>query len=280
MIPADEFVPSEAAKAKAKEIVAKIITSNMSEYDCVKAIHDYLIINVNYDLGSIMDGSIDNTSHPSHTVEGALCKKLAVCDGYAQAFELLCAEAGIYAYMMYGESINAFGDTESHAWNVVKIDDQWYQIDCTWDDPIINGGVVTDGSNLSYAYFLLTDTEMYTDHVLDSSWSKNAKKCTSTLYKGLAQRLSIEASMTYEGAVLTDINGFYTKTTEYLSKSKTKFSLAVPIAESNKLDGNAWQQAVVDGLTAGGFVGNFEYGYESMQVGDYMVYNIVFSEAK
>ena len=36
---------------------------------------------------------IDENNHPSHTAEGALCNNLAVCDGYAKAFELMCAEA-------------------------------------------------------------------------------------------------------------------------------------------------------------------------------------------
>ena len=151
-IPADEFVPSDAAKNKAKSVVSQIIKSNMSDYDCVKAIHDYVVKNVNYDVNGISTGAVNDTSHPSHTAESALCNGLAVCDGYAQAFELLCAEAGIYAYMMYGEGTNPGGGVESHAWNVVKIDGEWYQIDCTWDDPT---GMSED--YISYENFLLAD---------------------------------------------------------------------------------------------------------------------------
>ena len=273
-IPADEFVPSAAAKTKAKTIVSQIINSSMSEYDRVKAIHDYLVKNVNYDLASIQNGTINQGNHPSHTAEGALCSNLAVCDGYAQAFELMCAEAGIYAYMMYGEGVTPEGN-ESHAWNVVRINGEWYQVDCTWDDPIVNGVVVGDGSNITYMYFLLTDNEMYADHVLDTTWSKNAKKCTSTLFNGLGLRLSLEASMKYPGVVLSDINGFYQKTTEYLSKSIMTFSLAVPVAESNLLNAESLRNAVSQGVTAANLTGEFSYGYSYMQVGEYIVYNMV-----
>lgn len=273
-IPANEFVPSEAAKTKAKAIIGQIINSSMNEYDRVKAIHDYIVKNVNYDLASIQNGTINGNNHPSHTAEGALCKNLAVCDGYAQAFELLCAEAGIYAYMMYGEGVHASGDKESHAWNVVRINGEWYQVDCTWDDPIVNGAVVGDGSNITYVYFLLTDGEMYADHILDATWSKNAKKCTSTLFKGTGLRLSLETAMDYPGEVLSDINSFYQKTTAYLSGSTFTFSLAIPVAESNKLDGTAFENAVTSGVAASTFKGSYEYGYSAMQVGNYVVYNI------
>lgn len=270
-----EFKESDAAKAKAKAIVGQIIKSNMSDYECVKAIHDYLVKNVNYDSKSIADGSInDNEGHPSHTAEGALCKNLAVCDGYAKAFELLCAESGIYAYMMYGDGINPDGQKESHAWNVVKVNGEWYQVDCTWDDPVINGSVVTDGSNLTYTYFLLTDTEMYKDHVLDASYSTNAKKCTSTLFKGLGQKLAIEAQMKYTGCTVANVDSFYIMNKNYTSKGQFSYSLAIPVAESNKINGDKLQNAIVDGVRASGFTGGFSYNYTSIQVGNYVVYNI------
>lgn len=270
-----EFTESDTAKAKAKAIVGQIVKSSMSDYECVKAIHDYLIKNVNYDVKSIENGSIDENNHPSHTAEGALCNNLAVCDGYAKAFELMCAEAGIYAYMMYGEGINPNGGREEHAWNVVKVNGAWYQVDCTWDDPIVNSQVVTDGSNITYMYFLLTDSEMYKDHTLDNEYSKNKQVCTSTLFKGLAQKLSIEAQMQYSGCIVADVNSFYIKNSDFTSKSQFSYSIAITVAESNKIDGQKWQDAIVEGVRASGFTGGFSYEYSSMQTGDYIVYNIV-----
>ena len=270
-----EFKESDAAKAKAKAIVGQIIKSNMSDYECVKAIHDYLVKNVNYDSKSIADGTINNDEgHPSHTAEGALCNNLAVCDGYAKAFELLCAESGIYAYMMYGDGINPDGQKESHAWNVVKVNGEWYQVDCTWDDPVINDSVVTDGSNLTYTYFLLTDTEMYKDHVLDTSYSTNAKTCTSTLFKGLGQKLAIEAQMKYTGCTVANVDSFYIMNKSYTSKGQFSYSLAIPVAESNKINGDKLKNAIVDGVRASGFTDGFSYNYTSIQVGNYVVYNI------
>lgn len=139
--------------------------------------------------------------------------------------------------------------------------------------------MVTDGSNIMYTYFLLTDTEMYADHVLDTSYSKNAKKCTSTLFKGLGQRLSIEANMEYEGVVVADVSSFYAKMTEYITKSQWTFSLALPVAEGNKINATDYEKAVKDGIQANGFVGAYQYGHSSMQVGNYVVYNFTIEKA-
>jgi transglutaminase/protease-like cytokinesis protein 3 len=64
----------------------------------------------------------------------------------------------------------------SHAWNVVKIDDEWYQIDCTFDDPVSTDDIIEN--NLRYDYFLITDEQMYIDHLPDA----NTYTCTSDKY--------------------------------------------------------------------------------------------------
>ena len=269
-----EFTESDTAKAKAKAVVGQIVKSSMSDYECVKAIHDYLIKNVNYDVNSIENGSIDENNHPSHTAEGALCNNLAVCDGYAKAFELMCAEAGIYAYMMYGEGINEDGTKESHAWNVVKVNGEWYQVDCTWDDPIIGGEVVTDGTNIIYMYFLLTDNEMYTDHIVDNEYSKNKQECTSTLFTGMARTLTMDAQMKYSGCTVCDVDSFYIMNKNYTSKSQYNYSIAITVAESQKIDEKKWQDAIVDGVRVSGYNGGFTYGYYAIRVSKYMIYDI------
>lgn len=266
-----EFSPSTTAINKAKAIVSSIISNNMSDYECVKAIHDYLIKNVNYDYAGLKDGSVDSPSHPSHTAESALCSNLAVCDGYAQAFELLCAQVGIEVHMMYGEAGNAQAGYESHAWNVVKLAGEWYQVDCTWDDPLINNEVITDGSNITYKYFLLTDSEMYVDHILDKEQTPNEKTCTSTLFKGLGETLSLQVAMGEPGVIVKNAQSFYNAITSYTSKSQFHCYIAVPQTENITED--AMEAAVLAGAYKLGYNG-FSYGYSCsyMNVGSYVVY--------
>lgn len=163
---------SDDVKVAAKKIVAAIITSNMSQEQKVRAIHDYIIKTVRYEI---------NNNYDIYTARGALINKVAVCQGYALGFKALCDEAGIKCEMIYGTGTSG-GQSISHAWNVVCVDGQWYQIDTTWDDPIIDSITEEEckkGANLSYAYYLIPDSIMYMDHT-----AKNPSRvCTSTKYE-------------------------------------------------------------------------------------------------
>lgn len=132
---------------KAKQVHAAIVTPQMSEYDQVKAFHDYLVNNTTYQDGA-----------SSHDAAGPLLYGLAVCDGYAKALDLLCYLSGIECVRITGKSR---GD---HAWNKVKVDGNWYNIDVTWDDPVTNYGPV-----LRYDYFLISDSAIARDHTQDAN---------------------------------------------------------------------------------------------------------------
>lgn len=76
-----------------------------------------------------------------------------VCAGYTQAFTILCNGAGI-------DTIGVTSD--SHAWNRVRINGSWYNVDCTWDDPVSVSPI------LWYDYF-----NRSTEYILDSAHIQN-----------------------------------------------------------------------------------------------------------
>lgn len=162
---------SDAAAAAAETVITAITNDGMSEFDKVKAIHDYIVVNVDY------PAHIDMNNRSLFTAEGALVNKLAVCQGYAEAFSLLCHKAGIQTEMVYGIADNG-QSRESHAWNIVRVDGVWYQIDTTWDDPITQN--TAGGANLRYSYFLIPDSVMNQDHFADRYTNKYA--CTDSRY--------------------------------------------------------------------------------------------------
>ncbi len=132
---------------EALRIHDKLITKNMSDYDKVKAFHDYIIGFNTY----------RNTGERSHSVIGALIDGQSVCEGYTEAFDLLCYLSGIECI-----EVDGTGETASvsgpHAWNKVKVDGVWYNVDVTWDDPVSSSPV------LRYDYFLISDEKMAQDH--------------------------------------------------------------------------------------------------------------------
>lgn len=169
------------ADTAASKIVSTLISSRMSQEVIVRVLHDYLIRHTFYDEEAM--NKTDTYGAVIHTETGALVNRLAVCDGYAKAYKLLCNKAGIECEVVYGKAITDVNSDIGHAWNIVKIDGIWYQIDVTFDDPIMSdmsSGECEAGKNLTYDYYLLTDDIIYLDHTPDNR--ESIPKCTSTKY--------------------------------------------------------------------------------------------------
>jgi hypothetical protein len=91
-----------------------------------KAIHDYMLLNCEYDY----DNFNNNTIPPdSYGIRGVLVNKMAVCNGYAVTFKMFMEMLGIECEMITSFELN-------HAWNRVRLDGEWYMVDVTWDDPV------------------------------------------------------------------------------------------------------------------------------------------------
>lgn len=129
---------------KVDEIINRNITNNMNDRDKIKVIHDYIINTTKYDnLKS--DENISNYS--SDTAYGPLFEGYAICNGYSDLMS-------IFLYKMNIETIKIA--SENHIWNLVKLDNSWYHLDLTWDDPVMeNGKEIID-----YNYYLITTDEL------------------------------------------------------------------------------------------------------------------------
>ena len=85
--------------------------------------------------------SISNAPHEClSALEGNIGTSGPVCDGYARAFKVLCDKLKIPCVLVDGYALTkADGPGEFHMWNSVQIDDQWYGVDVTWNDPTVKG---------------------------------------------------------------------------------------------------------------------------------------------
>jgi transglutaminase/protease-like cytokinesis protein 3 len=129
-------------------------------------VHDYLVDNIEYD-STISKSNIYN-------IYGALINKECVCEGYAKSMKYLLDALDIESVLIVGTATNSENKTEDHAWNYVNIDDKWYAIDTTWDDPIIiGGGKLTN--ELKYKYFLKGSTEFNKNHIENGQFTDNGK---------------------------------------------------------------------------------------------------------
>jgi len=133
------------AAAEAENIISQI-PEGADDYEKLKFIHDWLVLNVEKDTESPL----------SSTVYGALVKKKALCEGYAKSFSYMCNRLGI-------ENIIVTGYTDvPHMWNMVRLDGDWYHVDVTWDDVSINLE-----NFISYQFFLADDQTVRENRTID-----------------------------------------------------------------------------------------------------------------
>lgn len=131
----------ESINQKLDSIFEEVITDDMDVYDKILKMHDYLIDTTSYDK--------DDESKNSGNAYGALIEGKAKCAGYADAMALVLSRLSIK---------NMKVASEKHVWNALYIDDEWFQIDLTWDDPIVeNSAYLTDTIRHKF-YMIDTDT--------------------------------------------------------------------------------------------------------------------------
>ena len=129
-----------------------------TEYEREKYVHDTLIQKTEYDAEAAF----------SQSAYSALVLGRSVCAGYARAFQYLMCRMGIPTYYCTGSSEG------SHAWNIVKLGGEYYNVDLTWDD----------SDPVSYYFFNRTDADFAATHTREGA-SLSLPACTATQYRGL-----------------------------------------------------------------------------------------------
>lgn len=158
------------SEEKAEEIISKVIKTGMSDYEKELALHDYVVNNSKYDK-RLFTG---NMPLESYTDYGILVEGTGVCAGYARALYRLLNMVDIECMYVTGYGDNGTGPV-GHAWNIVKIEGEYYHLDSTWDDPV----TYTGRDVITYNYFNVNDEKMSKDH----TWNlEKYPECTSIKY--------------------------------------------------------------------------------------------------
>lgn len=142
----------------AKGILDEIISNGMTDLEQETAVYTWLTKNVDYDW-SHMD-IMAETARDAYGPYGGLVNQSAVCLGYATSFQLLMDMMDVECVTVVGAALHSTGD---HAWNMVKLDGNWYCVDVTWDA----NGQQQFGEEYEWRYFNVTSDEMAADHQWD-----------------------------------------------------------------------------------------------------------------
>lgn len=108
------------------QIINQIIDNSMTDKEKIKKFHDYIINNTKYDVEYI-DKGYNDINNPSHKAIGPLLYNKALCGGYAHVMSIFLDILKIPNYRI---------SSDTHIWNLVYLDDNWYHLDLTWDDPV------------------------------------------------------------------------------------------------------------------------------------------------
>jgi len=140
----------EEINLKIEQIKQNIITDDMSTREKIRAFHDYIINNTKYDVEmstKLMENPNVKNVNNSNKANGVLNNNLALCSGYTDLMAIFLSSINIPNYKI---------STEQHIWNAIFVDNNWYHLDLTWDDPITN----TFEDLLIHDFFLITTSEL------------------------------------------------------------------------------------------------------------------------
>lgn len=129
-------------------IIAQYTSSDQSDYEKELAIHNYLVTHTDYvENGDAIYNAYDT-----------LINHTGVCSGYAECFKTFMDMLDIPCIAISGTANDVL-----HIWDLVELDNEWYHVDVTWDDPINSDG------DIDYTYFNINDDEITVDHNWDST---------------------------------------------------------------------------------------------------------------
>lgn len=182
----------QAAKTALYEKIDKIVDGAAvyaNGYSAEWYIHDYLCKNTIYDpeLGKSGESPFD------HDVTGLLLHGVCVCESYAKCTQLLInavtetydlgdLEVRYVVGMAYGFNGKSYVRRGGHAWNQIRIDGQWYNLDTTWSD--VEPKYQSVMGDYTYDFFNVTDNPFTKEHHAFEGYSKiySTSKCTATDY--------------------------------------------------------------------------------------------------
>lgn len=152
-----------------------VIEPGMTDLEKTLALHDYLVEHCAYNWEVAVIQSPEelsefwktNQNHQLATAFGALVNGDAICQSYSLAYKLLLNQAGIDAIMIGSSAMN-------HVWNGIRLGENWYQTDVTWDDPVPDRP-----GHCGHSNFLVSDATLGKNH---HDWEQQVT-CSDTTYE-------------------------------------------------------------------------------------------------
>lgn len=227
-----------------KDIVAEVITEDMTELEKEIALNDYLCEHAEYDMGALENAeknnfkNVDKEFQDSFTPYGVLVKQVGVCASYAGAYKLLAEEAGLDCIVVTGYLDGSL----PHAWNKVKVDGEWLIVDTTNNDnPYLFNALLNLPNN--EADKVLVEDENY---LMDAAISEYEAVQSEKEYYRISQKYYGEDQIAAALSTGLTQDGASTLRTEYSLNDEQFAAIAQQAAENSgsELKGTYWMGVI------------------------------------
>lgn len=221
-------------KERVAQIVSEIITEDMSDIEKEMAINAYLCENAYYDDAALENAEqydfarVDEEFYDSFTAYGVLVDGVGVCASYSAAFKLLADAAGLESIVVTGY----LDGSTPHAWNKVKLDDQWYIVDTTNNDNEVISNALLNLSDEA-AYGTLVENEKF---VMDSHLYEYTSKTDELEYYHMEEQYFSTDEVAKQLADLLENDGKAVLRTEYHLDDETFAEIAQEAANLSQKD--------------------------------------------
>ncbi|KAK3705158.1 hypothetical protein QZH41_003760 [Actinostola sp. cb2023] len=159
-----------------------------SDRDKAYAIYKWLTLNIAYDV----DGFFGRDSKKSCQAEDVLTSKLSVCAGYANLFEAMGKAAGLDIQVIsgyakgYGHQPGQRIQGTNHAWNALRIDDQWYLSDATWGAGNVGYDMMFHRDTNTYRFLMDPEYAIFDHLPEDEKWQLLDEPVSKETFGGAA----------------------------------------------------------------------------------------------
>ena len=188
----------ESQISKINEVINPIVTtaSTMDNFNAELYVHDKICELATYYKYT----DINEVPEECHSIYGCLVSKSAVCDGLSKTLQIMLDKVGIESILVTGNLQN-----QAHAWNLVKLDDDWYHVDITSNKSIKNEN---NKEEIIHSYFNITSEQIKTSNTID-----------------LEDKLPVADSTTYNyylqtGKYIDVVDNFTTKLKTIINENK------------------------------------------------------------
>lgn len=150
---AEEIAQAEEQIAQYVDNCIKDVPQNATEYEKVKYVYEYVILNTEYQL----------EAPENQNICSVFIYRQSVCLGYAKAVQYLLQKLDVNTTVITGTVFSG----EGHAWNMVKIGGQYYYVDATWGDASYQSDVGDKQSlsTINYDYLCVTTMDISQTHI-------------------------------------------------------------------------------------------------------------------